>query len=130
MKKDIPQLKVQDIAIAAIPSDEELWDIYLINLKAQNIYNVIITSRGYGERNGEKVKTSQLRYFFEHVGPEMAVKVEPVQTALFDLSNEYWISFQFEGQLYDKKYVFVPGALQAELFTLVPIVEKQGVMIR
>ena len=38
MKKDIPQLKVEDIAVAIVPRDDPddiLWDTYLINLKEE-----------------------------------------------------------------------------------------------
>jgi len=37
MMKDIPQLKVEDLALAIVPRMEEaeLWDAYIINLKKQ-----------------------------------------------------------------------------------------------
>jgi hypothetical protein len=65
MKKDIPIKKVTDIAVAAVPSkkDPNFWDVYLLNLKEEEIKNVLISSRGYGEIDGEKVKTTQLRFF-------------------------------------------------------------------
>ena len=57
MKKDIPQLKVVDLAVAIAPRQEEgvqgeLWDTFLINLKEEPIRNVLISSRGYGELDG------------------------------------------------------------------------------
>ena len=69
MMKDIPNLKVEDIAIAVVPRDgmateEELWDTYLINLKEEPITNVLVNSRGYGKVEGEKMKTTILRHFF------------------------------------------------------------------
>lgn len=132
MKKDIPIRKVTDIAIAALPSeeDENFWDVYFINLKDQTIKNVFVSSHGYGTINGEKTQTTQLRYFFEEIGPEMAVKIEPLDSKLFQLANEYWISFNADGFMYDKKYVFMPGSFMEENFTLLPIIEKKGVMIK
>ena len=132
MKKDIKVEKVQDIAIAIVPSDEVLWDVYLINLKPQRLKNVLINSRGYGQRKEEKVKTSTLRYYYEMVEGETAIKVESVQTALFDLTHEYWLSFQVEGEsfLFDKKYTFVAGSLQEEFFSPIPFLANRGVMIR
>lgn len=132
MKKDIPNHKVTDIAIAITPKDnkEEFWDVFLLNLKSVEIKNVLITSRGYGQLDGTKVETTKLRYFFELILPNMAVKVELIDPKLFGLANEYWISFQLDGFMYDKKYVFVNGSFNEENFTVIPIVETQGIMIK
>jgi hypothetical protein len=56
--------------------------------------------------------------------------IEPIQTALFWLNHEYWVSFSFDGQLYDKKYVFVPGSFEQVNFTMIPFLDRKGVMIR
>lgn len=129
MKKDIPVQKVADIAIAIVPNDEILWDVYLVNLKKTPIRNVLVTSRGYGERNEEKVETSRLRYYWEDIAAETAIKIEAIQTELFDLAHEYWLSFQSNDFLFDRKYVFVRGSISKDYFTLIPIVDKQGIMI-
>ena len=99
MKKDIPQHKVQDLAIAIVPGDkdENLWDTYIINLKDEPIKSVLINSRGYGELEGEEIKTTVLRHFFEEIGPLQIAKIEPIQTKLFNIANEYWVSFQYGG---------------------------------
>jgi hypothetical protein len=132
MKKDIPIKKVTDIAVAALPSEEDpdFWEVFLLNLKNDEIKNVLISSRGYGEIDGKKVKTTQLRYFYELIGPEMAVKIEPLDSKLFKLANEYWISFQYDNFMYDKKYVFVRGSFMEVNFTQIPIVERKGIMIK
>jgi len=134
MKKDIPQLKVEDIAIAVVPrtengADEELWDTYLINLKDVSIKSVLINSKGYGNINGEKMRTSVLRHFFDEIGPLRCVMIEPIQTKLFDLTNEYWVSFMLNDYMYDKKYVFVRGSIDKMNFTKIPFINKMGVMI-
>lgn len=131
MKKDIPIRKVTDIAVAMLPSeDENFWDVYLLNLKDEAIHNVLINSKGYGEIEGRRVETTQLRYFFEIIGPEMAVKIEPIESKLFQLANEYWISFQQDGFMYDKKYVFVPGSFMEVNLTHLPVLNKKGIMIK
>lgn len=131
MKKDIPIKKVTDIAIAILPSDDEnFWDVYFLNLKDDDIHNVFITSKGYGKMKGERVETTQLRYFYEIIGAEMAVKIEPIEAKLFELTNEYWISFQFDNFMYDKKYVFVPGSFMEVNFTTIPIINRKGIMIK
>lgn len=132
MKKDIPNHKVQDLAIAVVPpiEDGDLWDVYIMNLKEEPINNVLINSKGYGELEGEKIETTTLRHFFEQIGPLQIEKIEPIQTRLFDIANEYWVSFQYDGYMYDKKYVFVKGSISKINFTVIPFLNKKGVMIR
>ena len=133
MIKDIPQLKVEDVAIAIVPrdgEDDELWDAFLVNLKEVPIANVLISSNGYGEVSGEKRKTTTLRHFFEEIGPLTCTLIEPIQAKLFSLNNEYWVSFVMDGHMYDKKYVFVSGSIQSSYFTTVPFIGRKGVMIR
>lgn len=136
MKKDIPILKVEDMVVAVVPrmaheeDHEEFWDSYLINLKEEPIFAVLVNSRGYGVLDGEQRRTTTLRYFWEKIEPLSAVKIEPVQKSVLRLANEYWISFSFHDYLYDKKYVFVPGSLEEIHFTDIPLLARKGVMIR
>ncbi len=132
MKKDIPQHKVQDLAIAVVPRevDDELWDVYIMNLKEEPIKNVLVNSKGYGELEGKEISTTILRHFFEQIGPLQIHKIEPIQTKLFDITNEYWVSFQYGGYMYDKKYVFVKGSISKINFTPIPFINQKGVMIR
>ena len=133
MMKDIPQLKVKNIALAIVPRYEEsenLWDAYIINLRDQPIESVFVNSRGYGDIRGEKMRTTTLRHFFEKVNALEVIQIEPVQTRLFDLTNEYWVSFMFDGHMYDKKYVFVKGSIDQMNFTTIPLLDRKGVMIK
>ncbi len=136
MIKDIPLLKVEDLALAVAPREpheedaEAFWDCFLINLKEEPIYSVLVNSTGYGEIEGEMRRTSTLRYFWEAIGPLEIIKIEPIQKTLLPLANEYWVSFSYQDYLYDKKYVFVPGSLEEQYFTEIPFLNKRGVMIR
>ncbi|MBI5916905.1 MAG: hypothetical protein HY842_16140 [Bacteroidetes bacterium] len=136
MKKDIPEYKVEELAIAILPrtedgvQDHEMWDVYLLNLKGDAIENVLVNSRGYGEVDGEQMKTTILRHFFNEIGPKQALLVEPIQTKLFDIANEYWVSFTYDGYMYDKKYVFVRGSISEDNFTTIPVLLRRGVMIK
>ena len=134
MMKDIPNLKVEDLAIAIAPrieeTDENLWDVYILNLKEVAISSVFVNSRGYGEMQGEKMRTTTLRHFFDKIGPYELAQIEPIQTRLFELTNEYWVSFMHNGHMYDKKYVFVKGSIDEMNFTRIPLLERKGVMIK
>lgn len=136
MIKDIPVLKVENLAVAIAPrlsheTDHELfWDSYLLNLKDKTIFSVLVNANGYGMLDGEQRRTSTLRYFWEQIGPMSAVKIEPVQKSVLGLANEYWVSFSFNNYLYDKKYVFVAGSLEEMHFTDIPLINRRGVLIR
>jgi hypothetical protein len=121
MKEDIIIPKVEDMAVAIVPGDDpEVWDVYLVNLKKDPIINVLVNSTGYGELNGEQVKTTTLRYYFEEIPGETAVKI----------ANEYWVSFVYNQLMYDKKYVFVSDSITRDNLSSVPFLRKKGVMIR
>ena len=134
MLKDIPKLVVENIIVAIVPEDNELgeqiWNVYLVNLYDQKIEGVLVSSKGYGIRNGEDVKTSTLRHFIGTIEPKDYAKIELIIKDVFGLSNEYWISFYLGKDMYDKKYVFLPESITEENLTAIPVLNKKGVMIR
>jgi hypothetical protein len=134
MIKDIILEKVTDVAVAVVPESNDLgetdWSVYLVNLKADAIEGVLISSKGYGTIDGKDVKTSTLRQFWEKVSGNDFVKVELIEKKLFSITNEFWVSFWHHGILYDKRYVFVTESIVENNFTPVPLVGKRGVMIK
>lgn len=134
MLKDIPNLVVEEIAIAAVVEEsntkEKEWNVYLLNLKNEKINNVLITSKGYGILDGKEVKTSLLRHYFDELKPKCFLKIEPIHENLFGLSNEYWICFSLNGAMYDKKYIFLPESIIEENLVNIPLINKKGVMIK
>ncbi len=132
MIKDIVFPEVEDIAIAVVQEIDGLdeYEVYLINLKQSDITNVLVASTGYGFINDEPKKTSTLRHFFDEVKQQDFIKIEPIQKEVFGLSNEYWISFLLNNQLYDKKFVFLPETIINTNFVNIPLVNKKGVLIK
>lgn len=134
MKKDIIPPVVEDIAVAVVKEQNELneteWNVYLLNLKKENIEGVLVTSKGYGTYNEEEVKTSILRHFLDVVNANDFKKIEPIVDTVFGLNNEYWVSFFLNKVMYDKKYIFLPETIKEENFTLIPYINKKGVMIK
>jgi transcriptional regulator of heat shock response len=133
MKKDLPDNLVEDISIAVVLESEtpesKVWNVYLINLKDTNIETVLITSKGYGLNNGEKVKTSTLRHMIEKVAAKSFAKVEAIDEEVFGLNNEYWLSYYIGKEIFDKKFIFLPESILESNFIKVPLVNKPGVMI-
>jgi len=134
MIKDLPENIVEDIAIAVALEKEsaetKLWYVYLINLKKEAIENVLVTSKGYGEKDGESVKTSVLRHMFPVVPSASSVLIEPIDEQTFGLNNEYWLSYYIGNQIFDKKFIFLPESIVEMNFIRLPVVNKLGVMIR
>lgn len=130
MKKDIPIPIAAQVGIALIPNVvDECWDVYILNLKDRMIKDIIVNSRGYGELEGKKIETSTMRYFLPYLGKENAQKIELLHNDLLKVANEYWITFYIDGNIYDKKIVFVQGSISEDFFTNIPVLEKRGVMI-
>lgn len=132
MKKDIVFPEVEDVAVAVIQEHEGLDEYFvaLINMKFVDIKNVLVVSNGYGVINEQQVKTSTLRNFFDEVKKQDFIKIEPIQKDVFGISNEYWVSFTLNNQMYDKKFIFLPETIVESNFKQIPIVEKKGVMIK
>ena len=133
MKKDIPVKKVTDVAIAILPqegdADAEVWDVYLINLKKAPITNVLITSKGFGELEGNAVKTTEIRRFFEQIEARTCKQVELLPKELFGIANQFWVSFNFDDYMFDRKYTFVAGSIAPDNLVQVPFLERPGIMI-
>ena len=133
MIKDLPENKVKDVGIAVAlekeSAESKIWYVYLINLKHEAIENVLITSRGYGEKNGELVKTSTLRHMFPKVEKNSYKLIEPIDEQTFGLNNEYWLSYYIGKDIFDKKFIFLPESIVDINFIKLPVINKVGVMI-
>ena len=134
MKKDLPDNIVEDVAIAVALVNEtpevKNWTVYLVNLKNEPITNVLITSKGYGEKDGKEVKTSLLRHFIGDVDAQAYAGVEAIDPAVFGLTNEYWLSYYIGNTIYDKKFIFLPESIVDGNLIRIPVLNKPGVMIK
>jgi len=133
LKADLPENIVEDIAIAIVLTDESVevknWTVYLLNLKSEPIHNVLITSKGYGEKDGKQVKTSLLRHFIGDVSPQAYAGIEAIDPQVFGLTNEYWLSYYIGKDIYDKKFIFLPESIVEGNMIRIPLLNKPGVMI-
>ena len=135
MLKDIPKLEVENIITAIVQEEHEdthelVWNVYLVNLYDKQIEGVLVSSHGYGSHEGRDVKTSTLRHFIGTIDSKDYAKIEPIMQDLFGLNNEYWVSFYLDDKMYDKKYIFLPETITSDNFTMIPVLNKRGVMIR
>jgi hypothetical protein len=137
MKKDIVFPEVEGVYMTVVKekgeedNGEMVWNVYLINNNPKELNNVLVSSKGYNhELKGEKNTSSVLRHFFELVPAKASQKVEPIIEQVFGLHNEFMVSYYLDKVLYDKKYIFLAETIKEENFTEVPVIKKQGILIK
>ncbi|NML67080.1 hypothetical protein HHL22_17885 [Hymenobacter sp. RP-2-7] len=135
MKQDISFEPVAGVSVAVVPdqptptpgeADQAVWTVYLLNNNDFELENVLVSADGYGAQpTGEMVRTSTLRYHFEQVAPHSATAIELISPAVFHLTNQYWVSYYVAGQIFDKKFLFVPGAIDGANLSRVDLLAGQ-----
>ena len=132
MIKDIHVPVVKKVTLVVVSEKNVLlqqeWMVYLINSNEVPIENTIVSSTGYGEKNGERQKTSTLRHFLQTVPANSSALVEPIHSDVFHLNNEYWVSYYIGRQLFDKRFVFVPDTIREENLSFIKELEREGVL--
>lgn len=132
MKEDIEKPKVENVTVAIIREINELnaqeWHVHLLNQNSFPIENVMVTSKGYGDHEGEKRQTSTLRHYLELLDGFSAFLIEPIQPEVFGLNNEYWVSYFFEGKMFDKKFIFLPDSIHEDNLHYIKMLDKSGVV--
>lgn len=127
---EIPEVKNVTVVVArkqqSAASAE--WSVYLINKNPFPIENTLVTSKGYGEKDGQEQQTSVLRHFIETVPAHSAALVEPIDPAVFHLNNEYWVSYYIGTTIFDKRFVFVPDSIREENLVFIKELDAKGIL--
>jgi hypothetical protein len=128
-----PIVENVSIALVEIPleNNEKEYVVYLLNLRDDIMEGIIVASSGFGvnPKTGEEVKTSTLRRGIELMLPNEAARIEPIMPDLFDLTNEYWVSFWVNDVMYDKRFLFTPGSIKQEEFKLIELLGHKGILL-
>ena len=111
-----------------IAKTDDGWRVFLINRQKEKLENVMVTSRGYRETKNEKQQTSILRHVIPYIDPKMYALIEPIDESVFHLNNEYWVSYYINGQVYDKKFIFVPDSIVEENLTFIQELDMKGIL--
>lgn len=135
MKKDIIIPKVENVYVAALQEwnddfMEKTWYAYLINDSAEKLDTAIVVSSAYGLIDGEERKTSSLRHVFAEVLPDTAVKIEMIEESVLALNNAFMVTFFKDNTLYDKNFVFKAGSINQDNVTELPVIFKDGVLVK
>jgi hypothetical protein len=132
MKKDIELPEVKNVTLAVVREknilNQDEWKVFIINNNTYPLENTLVASQGYGEKEGEKQRTSTLRHFLETVPAEGFAMVEPIDSGLFHLNNEYWVSYYVGSQIFDRKFMFVPESICPENLTFIKELNMDGVL--
>lgn len=137
MKKDIIFRPVEGVSVVIVPDEQAAtateqqmgWQVYLLNDNDQPLQNVIVSSNGYGtDARGEAIRTSTLRHSLPEVPPRAAAPIEAIDPAVFQLHNQYWVSYYIDGQVFDRKFVFAPGSIGSEQLTPIDLLGQPGVV--
>jgi hypothetical protein len=133
MLKDIKEPISEGVTVAAIyelSGDQEMvWNVYVLNYKETQIENVLITSKGYGEKDGEEVNTSTLRHVVKEMPPLSAARIEPIQEDVFSLVNEYFVTYYIGSTIYEKKFTFESYSISVKNTQLITFIGQQGIEI-
>ncbi len=127
MKKDIDFSPVKNVHVV-IAQETGAWRVFLINRNKEKLENVMVTSRGYGETKTESQKTSVLRHMIPFIDPGEYALIEPIDESVFHLNNEYWVSYFIDGQVYDKKFIFVPDSIIEDNLIFIEELEMKGIL--
>ncbi len=131
MKKDIDFSPVTGVKLAIAKSESSTgieWNVYIINLNLIELKTVMITSKGYGILDGEKRQTSTFRHMIAELGSESVAKVESIDPAVFNLTNEFWVSYYILDQIFDKKFIFTSASFDSGFIQMIPEIGLEGVL--
>ncbi|SDY41513.1 hypothetical protein [Hymenobacter psychrophilus] len=137
MKKDILFQPVTGVGVAVTPDERAAtataeapgWQVFLLNDNDEPLQNVIVSSSGYGtDAQGEPVRTSTLRHALPEVPPHAAAPIEALDSALFHLHNQYWVSYYIAGQVFDRKFVFAPDSISFGQLQPISLLIPQGIL--
>lgn len=133
MLKDIKIESLEGVGVAVVhelnDQMEMVWNVYAINYTQHLLYGVLVSSKGYGEINGEEKTSSALRHFLDEIPALSYVKIEPIQENLFPINNEYWMSYYAENKIYERKYIFEPNTIAENNLETVSLLNKPGILL-
>lgn len=131
MKKDIKIPESKGIYLAAIrEKNEEFqsmeWNAYLINDRETSIEMVLIVTQGFDK----EVRTSTMRHSIEMVPAKSFAKIEFLQDEVLPLNNQFSITYFADDKMYEKTFLFPKNSINEAALKDLPIIEKQGVLVK
>ena len=129
MKKDIQIPEVSGVDIAIVFEYDPLyktddWNVYIINQKEIDLEMVVIVLKGFNDNN----ITSVLRKKIDRLAANSYAKVEFIQPELFQLNNQYQVTFFWENTLFEKTFLFPKNTIKEGALRMLPLLNKRGIL--
>ena len=131
MKKDIQIPEVTGVKVVAVLEHNtvfktEDWNVYIVNEKEVALDMVVVVSKGYDEKR----ETSVMRKKLDTLPPKSFAKIELIQPDLFELVNQFHVSFFLENKLLDKTFHFPKKSISEKNLRFVSALDKRGVLAK
>ncbi|WP_420570994.1 hypothetical protein [Kordia sp.] len=131
MKKDIEIPEVEGVYMAVVQEYNEIyktddWNAYIINEKEVDLEMVLVVSRGYDAER----ETSIMRHKLEKLPAKSYAKAEWMQEDVFELNNEFRVTFFEGGKMYDKKFLFRKNTINKNAFREIPLMNTKGILVK
>lgn len=133
MRKDIEIPTVKDVEIAAVFEwNEEYmqnsWYAYLFNNTDKDMEAILIVSQASGTLDGEERKTGSFRHAFPKLSPKSSQKIELLDEAVFQLDNQFFLTYFTDAKLFDKKYLFAASSISEDKLSELKNSDKKGIL--
>lgn len=133
MLKDIEDPISEGVTMAAVyelnAEKEMVWNMYLLNYKNTTIDSVLVTSKGYGQKDGEDVSTTTLRHFVKEIPAQSVARIEPLQEEIFSLISEYFVTYYVGNTIYERKFIFESYSISVKKTVLITFMGQQGIEV-
>ena len=70
----------------------------------------------------------RLRHLIEELGADSVARIEPIDPAVFSLTNEFWVSYYILDKIFDKKFIFTPGSFDPAHLRMIPELGLEGIL--
>jgi hypothetical protein len=131
LKKDIQITPVEGVYIAAVKEyNKEFqmddWNTYIINENNYPLETVLIVSKGF---DGNKI-TSTFRHNLKLLPAKSYAKVELLQPDLFEINNEFSVSFFSEKGFLHQNFLFPKQSIKESKRTELPVMKEKGILAK
>ncbi|MGO3183042.1 MAG: hypothetical protein ACTIJ9_09450 [Aequorivita sp.] len=131
MRKDIEIPQAKNVYVVAVKEWDkdftgQVWNIYVVNDRDDEISMVLVISRG----KSEDKKTSTLRHNVGDMQTKTSAKIEFIPDEVLGFTNEYLLTFFSENKLFERKFIFEPNSISDEKVIEVPVMESEGILAK
>ena len=131
MKKDIEIPESRGVYLVVVrEKNKEFqsmeWNAYLINDTGTSIEMVLIVTKGFDIEES----TSTMRHSIEMVPAKSFAKIEFLQDEVLRLNNQFSITYFADDKMYEKTFLFPKNSINEAALRNVPVIKKQGVLLK